>query len=162
MDMRNHKRRNGLMHARVNFSQSATRSLPLGGKGVSYRLCEGLESSWSRLELDASLLPADSISVRLAIRAHSSSTLWSIGSIGSLILPSTDIKVSSTSGVSLNEGSISVSYIGLSSIVSQELSNVCVPVSVSSLINWEKIRRYWNIEFCWRLSYSELIIRQGV
>ena len=42
---------------------------------ILYRLREGLESSRSRLEPDASLLPADSISVRLARSAHLSPNL---------------------------------------------------------------------------------------
>ena len=120
---------------------------------LSYRLRQGLEDSRLRLERDASLLPADSISVRLANRAHSSSTLLSIRSVACLILPSTDLKVSSSAGVSPNVGSISVSCLNLSSIVSEELSSVCVPVSVSSLITWGKIRGYWKY---WNLVYAEI------
>ena len=111
------------------------------GQHVSYRLRKGLENSRSGLEPDASLFPANSISVRLA-RVAPSSTLRSIGSVAYLILSLTDLQVSSTSGVSPNVGSIAVSCLDLSSIVSEELSNVCVPVSVFPLITWGKTREY--------------------
>ena len=107
-------------------------------------------------------VPAGSISVRPARRTHSSSTLRSIRSVACLILSSTDLKVSSTSGVSPNMDSLSVSCLDLSSIVSEELSNVCVPVSISPLINWGKTRRYRKIDICWEFCYSESIIKQGV
>ena len=102
---------------------------------MSYRLREGIEDSRLRVEPDASLLLADFISVRLASRAQSSSTLLSIGSVVCLILSSTDLKVSSSAGVSSNAGFISVPFLNFSSKVSEELSSVCMPVSVSSLIN---------------------------
>ena len=115
---------------------------------LSYRLREGLEYSRLRLEPDASLYLADSVSFRLTRRAHSSSTLLSIGPVSCLILSSTNLRVSWSVDVSSLVGSLSVSFRSRSSMVSEELSSVCLPVLVSSLVNREKSRRYINKE-CW-------------
>ena len=54
---------------------------------VSYCLREGIEDSRLREEPDAPKLPAESFSVRLASRAHTSTSLPSVGSVACLILP---------------------------------------------------------------------------
>ena len=129
---------------------------------MSYSLREELEKSRFRLEPYASLLPADSTSVRLARRAQSPSTLSFVRSVGCLMFSSTDLKVSSWSGVSSNTSSTSVSWLNLSSIVPEELSNVCAPDSVSSLINWKNTRGCWNIKFSRGPIYIEGMIKRIV
>ena len=73
---------------------------------LSYWLRKGLEDSRLRLEPDALLLPADSISVWLARTALSSSSLLSNRSVACLIFLSSDLKISPSVGASSNVGSL--------------------------------------------------------
>ena len=87
---------------------------------LSCRLREGLADALSRLEPDASLFPADSISVQPANSAHNFSTRLRIGSVACLIRSSTDLMVKSSADVLVPCESISDSCLNLNSIVSEE------------------------------------------
>ena len=103
---------------------------------MSCRLREWLIDSWFCLEPDAPLFRTDSISVLSAKRAYNGSTRVRIGSFPCLIRSSTDLRVSSSADDSVTGVSICGSCPNLSSIVSEELSCVWVPISVYLLINW--------------------------